>query len=199
MKLLYLIGCVFLSLGAFSQDFAIENTEHMKVLYRGYENKLTLGQIGCADPDVEIVPINCTLTKLDDSENTYVVKVNSSAREVKINFVSNGAILHSAVFAVKNLPVPSLFWGNNESGSNFSDSNELSVKYNSSVPFVQDFEVLRWSCLHGDDAFGGKGNLLSSAFMDYMKSVKTGDSIKIEITFQSSDGIVRSFSGSWIK
>ena len=72
MKKLAILGAIFLSLNSFAQDMAVQNVDHNEVLFRGYENKLILGQkVGNSD-NFQIEAINCEVSKLDGkgSENT---------------------------------------------------------------------------------------------------------------------------------
>ncbi len=45
----------------------------------------------------------------------------------------------------------------------------------------------------------GNGNLLSSEFLDFTKSLVKGESIQIDIKVRNADGTVRKQTGSWVK
>jgi hypothetical protein len=180
---------------------AVQNVDHNEVLFRGYENKLILGQkVGNSD-NFQIEAINCEVSKLDGkgSENTYMVKTKPQARTAKINFISNGIIIESAAFIVQNLPRPSLFWGTHKTGSSVPNSREIQMKYSSGVTLKPSFEIVSWKCNQKDATFEGSGESLSQQMLDYTKSMATGETIKIEVKVKGTDGIIREREGSWVK
>lgn len=201
MKKLVLIGIVLFGLNSFAQDFIADNINHNQILYRGFENKLTFDQIGCETDGYQMETVNCELSKQEvaDSENFYIVKTNSSAKSAKIRFISDGQAVDSMEFVVQNLPRPFLYWGNQKSGSNFSASQEIQLKYVTGVTLKSSFEVVGWESNESGQTFSGKGGSLSSEFLEFAESLATGESISIEAQVRGGDGIVRPVKGFWVK
>jgi hypothetical protein len=199
MKKLAVLGVIFLSFNSFGQDLIVENIDQNKVLYRGFENKLIIGKIDGNGEVFQMEAFNCEVSKLDGNANTYIVKTKSKARTAKINFISDGQITDSAKFIVRNLPAPSLFWGNQEAGSNVSNSSEMKIKYPFGITLKSSFEIVSWKCHSKDTKYEGVGNLLSQEFLDFTKSIKTGEFITIVVNVKGEDGVIRRLTGSWVK
>jgi len=197
MKKLAILGIIFLGFNSFGQDLAIENTNQNKILYRGFENKIVLNQIGDDNQSHQIEAINCEVLKQD--KNTYLVKTRTKAQTAKINIVSNGQTIESIPFNVENLPSPSLFWGTNKAGSTSSESAEIEIKYAPEVSFEANFEIVEWACSINETKFDGQGNLLSKEMLDGTNSMTTGELIIIDVKVKGEDGIIRKLSGSWVK
>lgn len=201
MKKLAILGVIFLGSNSFAQKIVVENIDHNKVLYRGFENKLV---IGSTDGDLEsfqLEAINCDVSKsgAKGSENTFIVKTSPNARTAKINFISNGAVISSTEFVVQNLPSPELFWGNQKTGSTISDARVLQIKYPMEVSLQSNFEIARWKCIHSGESFEGEGNVLSQEILDVTSEMSAGEIIQMEVHVLGSDGITRKLMGSWVK
>jgi hypothetical protein len=201
MKKLAIVTSLFFSLTCFAQHFVVENIGHKNILYRGYENKIAIGQVGCEIEDFKIEAIHCELTTLAgaESENIYIVKPHSSAKKAVIRFVSGGQTIDSVEFDVQNLPAPSLYWGNNKSGANFSNSAALAMKYAPEVTLTANFEIIGWKCITQNKQFEDSGSILSPQFIDFTKTMKTGETIQIQVKIKNADGSTRFATGTWLK
>ena len=199
MKKLAILGTIFLGLNTFGQNIVLENIDHNLLLYRGFENKFTIGQTVGTNETFQMEAINCEVSKMDGYESTYIVKPKSKARTAQINFFSNGQFVDSATFIVRNLPSPSLFWGSQETGSSVSNSPEMHIKYPSEVTLKSNFEIISWKCNREGTDFKGLGNILTQEMLDYTKSMATGESVEILVNVMSEDGITRRLVGTWVK
>jgi hypothetical protein len=201
LKLL-LFGALTFGLNAYGQDFVAASSEQSNILYRGYDNKLTLGEVGCANQEYEIVPIDCKIKKVnsDGSERSYIVRPTGRLKIATIKFVSaDGNPLETVVFTVKNLPNPLLYWGNNEFGSTVSSSPKLFVKYSSDVRLNTSFEIVSWEFNHKYKNFSGAGDELSSKILEYTRSMPLGETISIITKVKGPDGIEHTMGGTWTK
>ena len=203
MKNSLLAGIIVLGCSAYAQEYTAENTQQNNVLYRGFKNKLSYGQTGCPDKSYEMETVNCDLSevKATGAETMYIVKTKSSARTAVIRFTSNGNVMDSTVFAIQNLPVPSLYWGDSKTGTTTSDLTELSVQYPPGVTLPSNFEIVSWTCspVDTDTVYTSPGNVLSDAFMNYVKTMSKGESIVIQVNVKGEDGIIRQLAGDWVK
>lgn len=59
MKKLAILGILFLGFNSSGQELADKNTDQNKILYRGFENKIVLDQIGDDNQLYQIEAINC--------------------------------------------------------------------------------------------------------------------------------------------
>jgi len=200
MKKLFLFASITFSLSAFAQDFIVENKDHFGVLYRGFENKVSIGQVGSEIEGFEIEPINCEVRKssIDGSTSNYIVKTRSSEKTAKIIFRTQGQAVDSAAFIIRNLPSPSFYWGNQISTTVSSESNKLYVKYPPSELLKADFVIDNWQFTHGNQVFSGDGNVLSDQVMAYMASINTGETLEIAVVVLQEAGVASKMSGSWI-
>jgi len=199
---LLVFGALTIGLNAYGQDFVAASSEQSNILYRGYDNKLILGEVGCANQEYEIVPIDCKIKKVnsDGSDHSYIVRPIGRLKTATIKFVSkDGNPLHSVVFMVKNLPDPELYWGNNKAGSTLSSSPNIFIKYPPEVRLDTYFEIVSWESHHNDKNFIGQGHELSSEMLEYTRSVVSGKSISIVVKVIGPDRVTRLKAGAWIK
>lgn len=196
MKTLAIFGIIFLGFNSIGQNTTANN---QKVLYRGFENQVNLDQIISRNQNFKVETINCDATSLDQSKNEYMVRVHSNVRTAQLNFTSNGKVIDSMAFVVQNLPVPSLFWGDNDSGSYVSKSMELQMKYPVEVNFKATFTIISWECTMKDVIYRANGSSLSQEVLTATESLNSGEEVQIVANVISSDGIVRKISGTWLK
>lgn len=198
MKNLTVLAAIIFNLSVFAQEFLIENTQHDEVLYRGFENKIKVGQIGAGSDKFQIEGINCEVLKVDN-ENIYVVKAKSKSRTAMINFISNGQIIDSAVFIVENLPSPSLFWGGVESGSITSSLSDIRVGYTSGIRLKSNYKIVSWNSVVNNESFEGTGSVLSSEMLNAVADLAKSAAVSIQVKVVGADGIYRQIAGSWQK
>ena len=199
---LLVFGALTFGLNAYGQDFVAASSEQSNILYRGYDNKLILGEVGCANQEYEIVPIDCKIKKVnsDGSDHSYIVRPTGRLKTATIKFVSkDGNPLHSVVFMVKNLPDPELYWGNNKAGSTLSSSPKIFIKYPPEVRLDTYFEIVSWEFNHKYKNFNGAGHELSPKMLEYTRSMPIGETISIITKVKGPDGIVRTKGGTWTK
>lgn len=199
MKTVAILGIAFLGMNAFGQNMVVETNDQSKVLYRGYDNRVTIGQAGTNAKDFKLEAINCQLAEVTGQKNTYIVKASAAARTAQINFVSNGKTIDSTVFVIKSLPSPVFYWGNNENGSDISNSSQLQIKYPSGVAIDARFTITNWECKIGEMNFKGSGSVLSQEMLDVTKVLPVGGTVSIMAQVVGGDGITRKVAGSWVK
>lgn len=200
MKKLSIVGIILCSFHSIGQDIVVESMDHTKLLYRGYENKLLVGQIGVSNHDVQLEGIHCNVSKLDGYENAYIVKPAANAKRAQINFISNGQRINSASFLVQNLPSPSLYWGEEKAGGHVSNSPELEIRYPAGITLTSRFEIMGWKCKVTDtNIYGGAGNLLSNSLLKFTESMEKGEQLLLEVQVKGGDGIIRNLAASWEK
>ncbi len=199
MKTVAILGIAFLGMNAFGQNMVVETNDQNNVLYRGYENRVTIGQAGTNAKDFKLEAINCQLAEVTGQKDMYIVKPSSAARTAQINFVSNGKIVDSTVFVVESLPSPLFYWGNNENGSDVSSASTLEIKYPSDVALDASFTITNWECKIGEMSFKGSGSVLSQKILDVTKALPVGGTVNIIVTVNTPDGIARKVVGSWVK
>ncbi|GEM_PF-6972793 len=195
MNYLLFSGLMLLSSGAFSQTSDIEPSKTEAIIYRGFENTVAFNDIDVDQYEIETV--NCNIQKSD--ENAYTVRTKSKEKYAKILFISNGSVVNSRDFSIKNLPQPSLYWGDEMSGMNTSNSNEIQVKYAPGTQLNFAFDVVGWNFSHQEITFSGDGNTLSQSVLEYIESIDSKETVFIEIKVKSEDQIIRKMVGSWIK
>lgn len=199
MYQLTIIPVLFCSLFSFGQSFVVENNDQNKILYRGFENTLKIGQTHEDYPSYKLETINCEATALSGSTDTYLVKPKTNAKFAQINFIVNGKVQDSTSFVIQNLPSPSLFLGNQESNSKIGKATNLEVKYSNGIALKSDFRVSRWESMQKDQHFEGLGNNLSPEMISYIYALPEGETISIMVDVLSPDGITRKLIGNWIK
>ena len=199
MKTVAILGIAFLGMNAFGQNMVVETNDQSNVLYRGYDNRVTIGQAGTNAKDFKLEAINCQVAEVTGQKNTYIVKASSAARTAQINYVSNGKTIDSTVFVIKSLPSPLFYWGNNENGSDVSSASTLEIKYPSGVALDASFSITNWECMIGEMSFKGSGNELSQEMLDVTKVLPVGGTVYITAQVVGGDGITRKVGGSWVK
>ncbi len=199
MKTVAILGIAFLGMNAFGQNMVVETNDQNNVLYRGYDNRVTIGQAGTNAKDFKLEAINCQVAEVTGQKNTYIVKASSAARTAQINYVSNGKTIDSTVFVIKSLPSPVFYWGNNEIGSDISNAPQLQIKYPSGVAIDASFTIVQWECMIGEMNFKGSGSVLSQKIMDVTKALPVGGTVNITAQVVGGDGITRNVVGSWVK
>ncbi len=199
MKTVAILGIILLGMNAFGQNMVVKNNDQNKVLYRGYDNRVTIGQTGTNAKDFKLEAINCQLAEVTGQKGTYIIKPSSAARTAQINFVANGKTVDSTVFVIKSLPSPVFYWGNNEVGSDVPNASTLEMKYPPGVAIDASFAIVNWECRIGEMSFKGSGNVLSQEMLDVTKVLPVGGTVSIMATVNTPDGIARKVAGSWVK
>lgn len=166
MKKLTMMVVILIGFQTMAQNFVAQNTQVENILFLGFENTYNFGQIGC-EQEYELEAVNCVLIKVnpDADDHAYIIKTTGREKTAAVNFVADGKILSTINFMVQPLPKPDLYWGGQVTGSNFSNSSELKVKYGKGVPLKTTYNVLSWSSTHNSNTFKGEGNLLSEEFL----------------------------------
>jgi hypothetical protein len=201
MKYLVILASIFLVIPSFAQDFGVENEDHYNVIYRGFENQISIGQFDNEKVAYDVEGINCSveLLSLGRTKNKYLVKTNTAEPMAEINFVSKGRVIGSKTFKVENLPQAKPFWGPNEDGSYISDAKEIRLAYSSGITLIPDFEVVSWDVNHQDHKFNGEGSALSQDFLTYANSLDKGEEIHLVLKVKTEDGTLKKLRGSWTR
>lgn len=201
MKRILLLGALLMQAATYAQNFVVQNIEHTQILYRGYNNQLLIGRIGSEMDDYQIEGSNCDVQKLEngEGENLFIVKPNAKTRCAAIRFLHNGELKDSIHFLVQNLPSPSIYWGNQQSGSYTSTEPNLIIKYPLEIRLQSSFEIVSWRCVLNKKTVQGTGNILSQEILDFTRSLKPGEEFSIILKVKGEDGIYRELAGVWEK
>lgn len=201
MNYILVAASFFIILTSYSQNFLAENKDHYQVLYRGFNNTVVFTQIDESQRDYETEAVNCeiSLFEKDGRKDIYVIKANSKAPTAQVNFKVDGKVVDSVQFIVQNLPIPSLFWGMNRSGTQVANSPELQVLYKSGITLKPNFKIVRWEYKHGNKKFAGEGNSLSNEALEYSLSLAEGEEVHITVKVENVDGVPSELKGSWKK
>ena len=201
MKNLVVLASMLFVMVSNAQDFGIVNDDQHLVIYRGFENQISIGQFDNEKAEYEVEGVNCTveLLSLGRTKNKYLVKTNTAEPMAKINFVSKGRVIGSKTFKVENLPQAKLFWGSNEDGSYISDAKEIRIAYPSGITLIPEFEVVGWAVNHQDHEFNGEGSALSKDFLTYANDLDKGAEIQIAVKVKTEDGTIKKLMGSWTR
>lgn len=199
MKTIIALGILFIGFTSFGQNVTAEHSKDNNILYRGFENEVRLNPFENNSQTFQIETINCKVTKENSESNTYSVKTDNSKSTAQINNLVDGKVIESKFFRVQNLPSPTLYWGNNETGTTSSNTAELFVSYAPGIQLDANFKILSWECQLANSQYNGVGNVLSQEMMDATKKLASGELIVILMTVKSEDGILRKVVGSWVK
>lgn len=187
-----------LSFSAMGQapEAAVELTD-MNVLYRGYPSKIAVGVTNNGKSKVKLECINCdTLYKINSNE--YVLKPGKAERTIIQVLLQKGKkskVIDQVEYSVRNLPDPTLFWGNVKDGNKAQQTSRgLQVRYAPDIPLRASFAVLEWTITVNGKNQTGVGSNLDRAD-DLIKSAQEGDFIIIEASVRCPDFVIKKITG----
>ena len=178
---------------------SIEMPEY-NVLYRGYSNKIIVGVTHNNKANVQISGQGCSIIK-DNEDGHFIVKPITTEGVVSISVIlvegKKTDTLETKLYRVMNLPVPSVYFGSNISGSKANiHERKVFVKYPPEIPLNTTFIVKSWEIQVNDQVVSGKGNTLINVD-SLFQSVTSPTTLTIELIFVGNDDIKRKLKGQW--
>jgi hypothetical protein len=163
----------------------------VSVLYRGFENKVTLGSL-YGDSTLTLSSNNATIRK---SQKEWIVVPNASKTIELYAINKKQDTIARSTFGVRNLPLPQLYWGKikeNEGMGDFKTAKLLSCKYDYPVNMILDeLNIVNWEMnIEGcSQSFKGSGNQLSKEALDIIQFAPKGTMVTInyDTTYPNSE------------
>jgi hypothetical protein len=179
--ILFLSLILFVCLNNNSNAQGLIQFPEVSVLYRGFENKVTLGSL-YGDSTLSLSSNNATIRK---SQKEWIVVPNAS-KTIELYAINKkqDTIARSA-FIVRSLPLPQLYWGKikeNEGMGDFKTAKLLSCKYDYPVNMILDeLNIVNWEMnIEGcSQSFKGSGNQLSTEALDIIQFAPKGTMVTI--------------------
>jgi hypothetical protein len=201
MKNLFLLALLFQVLNTHAQApvAAIEFSE-TNVLFRGYPNRVLPAVSNNDSGELILAGVNVSIEKEENSE--YFIVKPSRERMAKLFVILKKNDILDTIKTVEcrvlNLPRPSIFWGQAESGetANIKETS-LRVGFPESLPLSANFQIESWQMIAQNDTISGKGNTLIAA-EEFLKNITTESKIEIEAMVMGADGKIRKMKGSWV-
>lgn len=199
MKYLILACGVMTALSSTAQDNTTIEATTGDVLYRGYQNKVSLQASKEEDRATSLHSSGAALYR-DKASNAYIVKP-SNVKTVTLYAVAlegdSFDTLYSRKYDVKNLPVPDVYWGESKSGGTGNITSEkLSIRYQEGINLPNDFRIVSWEIQLKDEVVKGMGNDMSSA-QSFLKQIEDVTVLPFIVKVLGSDGITRMVSAQW--
>lgn len=188
-----------LSCAAQKNDVALECIGD-DILYRGYQNKVTVKAENIDIRKIRLIGANVTM-KNGHSPNEYIVKPMNQGPISTLHVVTvegaNIDTLTSVNYRIHNLPYPSIHWGGLKSGGigNIT-AQKLSIEYPEGVELPNNFKIVSWEITANDEVVSGNGNDVSTA-EEFLKKIESGTTLLFIIKVLSADGITRLASAQW--
>lgn len=181
------------------QPMGVVALPEMRVLYRGYDNKVEGTASGFPPERVTLRGSGCSLSK---TSGGYIAKVGAGVREATISVngqkEGGGSVnLGSFKFKVKSLPTPNLYLGGISQGqtpglSSVKAQTRVSCRYDDSVPLTN----VKFSIVNGTVAVDGimrKGKINSGGTLngDAQKILRQsrGKQVTIMVNYRGPDGV----------
>jgi hypothetical protein len=164
---------------------------NVSILYRGFENKVTLGSL-YGDSTLTLSSNNATIRK---SQKEWIVVPNASKTIELYAINKKQDTIARSTFGVRNLPLPQLYWGKikeNEGMGDFKTAKLLSCKYDYPVNMILDeLNIVNWEMnIEGcSQSFKGSGNQLSKEALDIIQFAPKGTMVTInyDTTYPNSE------------
>jgi len=120
MKYLILIPSLIAAMSCLAQsDNATIESLGDDILYRGYENKVTVRVNKNNSNEIKLIGANVVM-KNGTNPNEYIVKPGNEGSIVTLHVLSvnsgHNDTLTSVNYRIYNLPVPDVYWGYSKSG-----------------------------------------------------------------------------------
>ncbi|MGB1103952.1 MAG: hypothetical protein ACPG21_10035 [Crocinitomicaceae bacterium] len=181
------------------QPMGVVSLPEMRVLYRGYDNKVEGTASGFPADRVTLSGSGCSLSK---SGAGYIAKVGAGVREATISVngqkEDGGSVnLGSFKFSVKSLPTPNLYLGGISQGqspglSSVKAQGRVSCRYDESVPLTN----VKFSIVNGTVSVDGvmrKGKINSGGGLDgdakKILAQSRGKQVTIMVNYRGPDGV----------
>lgn len=181
------------------QPMGVVSLPEMRVLYRGYDNKVEGTASGFPADRVTLSGSGCSLSK---SGPGYIAKVGAGVREATISVNGRkddgGSVnLGSFKFKVKSLPTPNLYLGGISQGqspglSSVKSQGRVSCRYDDSVPLTN----VKFSIVNGTVSVDGvmrKGKINSGGSLDAnatkILAQSRGKQVTIMVNYRGPDGV----------
>jgi hypothetical protein len=181
------------------QPMGVVALPEMRVLYRGYDNKVEGTASGFPPERVTLSGSGCSLSK---TSGGYIAKVGAGVREATISVngrkEDGGSVnLGSFKFKVKSLPTPNLYLGGISQGqtpglSSVKAQGRVSCRYDDSVPLTN----VSFSIINGTVTVDGvmrKGKINSGGSLDdnakKILAQSRGKQVTIMVNYRGPDGV----------
>ncbi len=193
------------------QSFAqgVLNLPNNNVVYRGYDNKLQLGN-GNYKKKFIITGDGISLMLIDSVAKTYRARVSGSKKEATVLVLSKNLrdTLERIKFRVANLPPPQLFLGNAADGEEAQLDSVISCGYDDGkilAPTTATFTMLYYEIIIAGEktTYKGSGGIISKEAVIAIQEVlvKPREQEFLIITIQTAvkgpDGVTRKKSGTF--
>jgi len=183
------------------QPMGVVALPDMRVLYRGYDNKVEGTASGFPPEKVSLSGSGCSLTK---SGKFWIAKVGSGVREANISVIGKkddgGSVnLGSFVFKVKKLPPPSVYLGAITNGQTpglstvrANGNGRVRCAYDESIPLTN----VKFNIISGKvtvDGIMAKGRISSGGALDAnakrVLAQSKGKQVAITVNYRGPDGV----------
>lgn len=190
-RILYLTLILFVCSNNNSHAQGLIQFPNVSVLYRGFDNKVTLGSL-YGDSTLTLSSNNATIKK---SQKGWIVVPNASKTVELYAINKKQDTIARSTFGVQNLPLPQLYWGQikeNERMGYFKTAKLLSCKYDYPVNMIlEEFKIVNWELIiEGcSQSFKGSGNQLSNEALDIIQFAPEGTMVTInyDTTYPNSE------------
>jgi hypothetical protein len=186
-RILFLSLILFVCLNNNSNAQGLIQFPEVSVLYRGFENKITLGSL-YGDSTLSLSSNNAIIKK---SQKGWIVEPNASKTVELYAINKKQDTIARSTFGVRNLPLPQLYWGKikeNEGMGDFKTAKLLSCKYDYPVNMILDeFKIVNWELIiEGcSQSFKGSGNQLSKEALDIIQFAPEGTLVTINYDYSN--------------
>ncbi len=185
------------------QPMGVVALPDMRVLYRGYDNRVEGTASGFPPDKVSLSGSGCSLSK---SGKFWIAKVGSGVREAKISVVGKktdgGSVnLGSFVFKVKKLPPPNVYLGGITNGQTpglstvkANASGRVTCRYDESIPLTNvSFSVVSGTVVA--EGIMAKGRISGGGKLDNnakrVLAQSRGKQVTIMVNFRGPDGVTQ--------
>lgn len=192
MKTPFLILSLFASMPMVNWSQTTLSVSETHRLFRGYDNKITLGSQG-KKQDIEVVSNDVELIQ---KETYYIARPKSSLKTAQIFVRSSKSkdTLETYHFTIANLPQAFITVDGNETSKTISEKNKaFAVQLPSDFPIQSQFEVIQGeiNIPTANKTFKFNGPIFSDEFKTILAGLENGTLIQVAMQVKDPQGILR--------
>jgi len=201
----YLILFIGLTIGLIcsaQEPVAAAESYELKVLYRGYINKVYPNLPITDNGKINVWVSNASIKdhKDDKNEDFYSV-VPGQGKIVTLKFsIGTGdstEVIKTLKYRVSNLPDTELYWGDVKNGGIGNiQATELFVRHSPLFELDSSHKIVSWEISCRKDTIAGVGSNISSA-EEFLRKIPSQSILMMVIIVEGSDGIRRVRNAHW--